>query len=145
MAAEEPPGVAIWMTEEPCRQGSTHPIFLMHRNSLEGQYSEARTAEWGGPGTWKREVAGSIPGSRRSFWGHFFVNFGMSWDVSGSGLGMFLDGFGRVLEKMSDGVRKSKFSKMTGSIFPESGRFRIAFLTYPGQTNIKILEISILP
>ena len=37
-----------------------------------------------------------------TFWsgrGHFFVIFGMSWDVSGSGLGMFLDRFGMVLEK----------------------------------------------
>ncbi len=32
-----------------------------------------------------------------SDWGHFFINFGMSWDVSGSGLGTFLDGFGMVL------------------------------------------------
>ena len=49
------------------------------------------------------------------------MNFGMSWDVSGSGLGMFLDGFGMVLEKMSGEVGKSKLSKLTGSIFPESG------------------------
>ena len=40
------------------------------------------------------------------FRGHFFVNFGMSWDVSGSGLGTFSDGFGMVLEKMSDGLEK---------------------------------------
>ena len=42
-----------------------------------------------------------------TFWsgrGHFFVNFGMSWDVSGSGLGIFLDSFGRVWEKMSGEV-----------------------------------------
>ena len=64
------------------------------------------------------------------------MNFGMSWDVSGSGLGMFLDRFGKVLEKMSDEVRKSKKSKLAGSIFPESGRFRIAFLTYTGQKII---------
>ena len=56
-----------------------------------------------------------------SFRGHFFINFGMSWDVSGSGLGMFSDGFGMALEKMSDGVEKLKFSKMAGSIFPGSG------------------------
>ena len=75
-----------------------------------------------------------------TFWsgrGHFFVIFGMSWEVPGSGLGMFLDRFGKVLEKMSDRVRKLKLSKMTGSIFPESGRFRIVFLTYPRSTNIK--------
>ena len=66
----------------------------------------------------------------------------MSWEVSGSGLGMFLDRFGKVLKKMSDGVRELKFSKMTGSIFPESGRFRIAFLTYPRSKNIKILKIQ---
>ena len=28
----------------------------------------------------------------------------MAWDVSGSGLGTFSDGFGMVWEKMSDGV-----------------------------------------
>ena len=89
-------------------------------------------------------MAGSIPGSRRSFWGHFFVNFGMSWDVSGSGLGMFLDGFGKVLEKMSDEVgKKKKKSKLTGSIFPESGRFRIAFLAYPRPKISKISKIKI--
>ena len=41
-----------------------------------------------------------------TFWsgrGHFFVILGMSWDVSGSGLGTFLDRFGKVLENMSDG------------------------------------------
>ena len=57
-----------------------------------------------------------------TFWsgrGHFFVIFGMSWEVSGSGLGMFLDRFWKVFEKMSDMVRKLKFPKMAGSIFPE--------------------------
>ena len=53
-----------------------------------------------------------------SGWGHFFVIFGMSWEVTGSGLGTFLDRFGKVLEKMSGGVRKVNFSKMAGSIFP---------------------------
>ena len=83
-----------------------------------------------------------------TFWsgrGHFFVIFGMSWEVSGSGLGMFLDRFGKVLEKMSGGVRKVKFSKMAGSIFPESGRFRIAFLTYPRSKHIRISKIQCLP
>ena len=66
----------------------------------------------------------------------------MSWDVSGSGLGTFLDGFGMVLKKMSDKVGKSKFSKMPGSIFPESGRPRIAFLAYPGIKMIKNVKIQ---
>ena len=69
----------------------------------------------------------------------------MSWEVSGSGLGMFLDRFGKVLKKMSDGVRKLKFSKMARSIFPESGRFRIVFLTYPRSKNNKISKIRFLP
>ena len=69
----------------------------------------------------------------------------MSWDVSGSGLGMFLDRFGKVLEKMSDGVRTLTFSKMAGSIFPESGRFRIAFLTYQLPGNVKISKNQVLP
>ena len=66
-----------------------------------------------------------------TFWsgrGHFFEIFGMSWDVSGSGLGTFLDRFGKVLENMSDEVEKSRFSKMSGSIFPRSGCLRLAFL-----------------
>ena len=82
-----------------------------------------------------------FPAPRRSVRGHFFVDFGMSWDVSGSGLGTFSDGFGMVLKKMSDEVGKSTFSKMTGSIFPESGRFRIAFLAYSRIKLIKHLEI----
>ena len=43
---------------------------------------------------------------RRSVRGHLFINFGMSWDVSGSGLGTFSDRFGMVLAKMSDGFEK---------------------------------------
>ena len=50
---------------------------------------------------------------RVTLWRHFLVgsgslfrDFGMSWEVSGSGLGMFLDRFGKVLENMSDGVQK---------------------------------------
>ena len=57
-----------------------------------------------GPGIGRSWVR--FPAPRRSFWGNFFVNFGMSWDVSGSGLGTFSDRFGMVLEKMSDGVEK---------------------------------------
>ena len=72
-----------------------------------------------GPGIGRSWVR--FPAPRRAFRGHFFVNFGMSWDVSGSGLGMFSDRFGMVLEKMSDGVENVKFSKMSGSISPESG------------------------
>ena len=83
---------------------------MIHRKPPEEQFCEARIPQWVGPRTWNREAAGSIPGSPKvisgSFRGHFFVNFGMSWDVSGSGLGMFSDGFGMVLEKMSDGVEK---------------------------------------
>ena len=78
-----------------------------------------------------------FPAPRRSFRDHFFVNFGMSWDVSGSGLGTFSDRFGMVLEKMSDGVEKYKFSKMTGSVFPESGYLKITFLGDPRQKKSK--------
>ena len=49
--------------------------------------------------------------SRRLFWGHFFINFGMYWDVSGIGLGTFLDGFGMVWKKMSDRVEKINIFK----------------------------------
>ena len=59
--------------------------------------------ELGGRGFDSRLPPKVISGSFRD---HFFVNFGMSWDVSGSGLGMFSDGFGMVLEKMSGGVNK---------------------------------------
>ena len=92
-------------------------------------------------GTLLREVEVTCWSGR----GHFFVIFGMSWEVSGRGLGTFLNIFWKVLRKMSDGVRKLKFSKMAGSIFPESGRFRIAFLAYPRPKNVKISKIQILP
>ena len=45
---------------------------------------------------------------RRDNWSgrdNSFDIFGMSWDVSGSGLGTFGDRFGKVLEKMSGGLR----------------------------------------
>ncbi len=56
-------------------------------------------------------VSDRVSGDRRfDSWlpvrGHFFVDFGTSWDVSGSGLGTFSDGFGMVLKKMSDEVEK---------------------------------------
>ena len=83
-------------------------------------------------------MAGSIPGSRKSLLGHFLVGLGSLfrefWDVLGCVWEWSGDVFRQVWEgseKMSDGVRTSKFSKMYGSIFPESGRFRIAFLAYP--------------
>ena len=57
-----------------------------------------------GPGIWRSPVR--FPAPRRTFRGHFFVNFGMSWDVSGSGLGTFSDGFGMVLKKMLGGAEK---------------------------------------
>ena len=90
-----------------------------------------RSPGWEVAGSIPGSPTGSIPGSPGSFRGHFFVKFGMSWDVSGSGQGTFLDGFWMVLEKMSDEVGKCQISKMFGSMFPESGRSRIAFLAYP--------------
>ena len=66
--------------------------------------------------------------------------------MSGSGLGMFLDRFGMVLEKMSDEVGKSKFSILSGSIVPESGRSKQLFLAgsrtkIPQNRKIKFLNI----
>ena len=68
-----------------------------------------------GPGIGRLPVR--FPVSRRSFRGHFFINYGMSWDLSRSGLGIFSDGFGMVLNNMLGGVEKYKFSKLAGSIF----------------------------
>ena len=62
-----------------------------------------------GPGIGRSWVR--FPTPRRSVWGNLFVNFGMSWDVSGSALGMFSDRFGMVLEKMSDGDENENFQK----------------------------------
>ena len=74
-----------------------------------------------GPGIGRSWVR--FPAPRRSFRGHFFVNFGMSWDVSGSGLGTFWDGFGTVLKKCRMGSKNGK--KMSRSIFPASGYTKI--------------------
>ena len=65
----------------------------------------------------------------------------MAWDVSGSGLGTFSDGFGMVLEKMSDGVEKLKFSKMAGSIFRGRGIEDTHFYAIPDE-NLENFEIS---
>ena len=74
-------------------------------------------------------VAGSIPGFPKvvsgSLFRHLFINFGMSWDVFGSGLGTFPDGFGMVLEKMSGGVETRKFKKKCREYFSCVGRTQI--------------------
>ena len=62
-----------------------------------------------GPGIWRSPVR--FPAPRRSFRGHFFVNFGMSWDLSRSGLGTFSDGFGMVLKKCWAGSKNGKNQK----------------------------------
>ena len=67
-----------------------------------------------GPGIWRSLVR--FPASRRSFRDHFFVNFGMSWDVSGSGLATFSDGFGTVLKKTRTGSTNANFQKWPGVI-----------------------------
>ena len=87
-------------------------------------------------------LAGSIPGTPGVGSGSFFRQF---WDVLGSVWEWYGDSFRHILEgfeKMSDGVRKLNFSKMAGSIFPESGRFRIAFLTYPRSKHIKFRKFK---
>ena len=68
-----------------------------------------------GPGIWRSPVR--FPAPRRSFRGDFVINFGMSWDVSRSGLGTFSDGFGMVWEKMSDGSKNQNFQKWPGVFF----------------------------
>ena len=81
-----------------------------------------------GPGIWRSPVR--VPAPRRSFRGHLFVNFGMSWDVSGNGLGTFSDGFGMVLKNV--GWDQKQFcSKLAGSIFPASGYTKITCVAYP--------------
>ena len=68
-----------------------------------------------------------------SLFRRFWDVLGCVWEWFGDVFGWVWDGF----EKISDEVGKSKFSKMSGSLFPESGRFRIAFLAYP-RTKISI-------
>ena len=86
---------------------------------------------------------GSIPCSPKVILEYFFVNFGMSWDVSGSGLATFSNGFGIVVEKRSDAIEKFRFSKMAGIIVPESGYLEILFRLLPAQ-NLEILKNAIL-
>ncbi len=82
-------------------------------------------------------MTGSFPARAGHFWVTFwmgqdncFVNFGMSWDVSGSGVVPFSAGFGRASRKSYGEVGKSGFSTMSGSIVPESGHSQISFLAY---------------
>ena len=53
----------------------------------------------------------------------FWDVLGSVWEWSGDIFRQIWEGF----EKNVDRVQKLKISKMAGSIFPESGRFRIAF------------------
>ena len=75
-----------------------------------------------GPGIGRSPVR--FPARARSVWGNLFINFwyffiifGMSWDVSGSGLGMFLDGRGMVLTKCRMGSKAGYFQKWPGVCF----------------------------
>ena len=76
-----------------------------------------------GPGIGRSPVR--FPAPRRSFRAHFFVNFWMSWDVSGSGLGTFSDRFGMVLEKMTGGVERTNIFKNGREYFSCVGRTQI--------------------
>ncbi len=51
----------------------------------------------------------------RSFWGHFFEIFGMSWEVFWSTVGTFSDWFRKVLTNSSDNL---KILKILGMDFP---------------------------
>ena len=91
-------------------------------------------------------MVGSIPASPRSGRDHFFVIFGMSWEVSGSGLGTLLTGLARFWKEMPDGVKQNHFSKMAGSVFPESGALQNSmFNTSPDQINNRKYNISMFP
>ena len=68
-----------------------------------------------GPGIGRSWVR--FPASRRSLRDHFFVNFGMSWDVSGSGLATFSDGCGLALKKCRTGSTNEHFHKWPGVFF----------------------------
>ena len=65
-----------------------------------------------------------------SILGYLGMCLGVVW-------GCLSDGFGMVLENMSDGVEKSKFSKMAGSICPEPDYLKITFLSYPRRKILK--------
>ena len=61
----------------------------------------------------------------------------MSWDVFGNGLRTFSDGFGMVLEKISDGVEHSNISKMAGSMCSCVGLFLNSIFSKSPAKNIK--------
>ena len=92
------------------------------------------------------EVPDSIPGSRGSLLGHFLVGSGSLvhdfWDMLGCVWEYFGDAFGWIWDgfvENYDEARKSVFfTNMFGSIFPESGRFRITLLAYPRTKKHKI-------
>ena len=49
------------------------------------------------------------------------MTFGMCWDVFGSTVGMFSDGFGRGWRKSVEEVEKNKFFEKAREYFPASG------------------------
>ena len=62
--------------KSPCGHVATNSVFLKHRESLESSFSGAEITQWVGPQTQDPKVPGSIPGSCRSLFGHFFVMLG---------------------------------------------------------------------
>ena len=61
------------------------------------------------------------------------IILGTCWDVFWETVGRFLDRFGMFPGKRSAEVGKTKFSDLSGSIFPGSGRSKQLFLAGPGQ------------
>ena len=84
-------------------------------------------------------------------WGHFLVGsgslfeiFGMSWDVSGSGLGTFLDWFGKVLENMSGEVEKIKIFKNAREYFSQVGALQNSIFSLSPDQQYKKEIVHVL-
>ena len=68
---------------------------------------------------------------------------GSVWDGLGDLFGQVWEGFGK--KRMMGLKIKKKTKQLLGVFFPESGRFRIAFLTYRRSKNIKNNTYHVLP
>ena len=140
--ATEKPKVAILGSEKAPAGALAHTLYFWYIEDLYRANILRREQPSGvvqGLGIWRWWVR--FPPPR----GHFLVGSGSLFRDFSDVLGSVWEGLGDLFRQVWEGFetnvrrgpkQKSKVSKSTGSIFPESGRFRITFLTYPNHKYI---------
>ena len=105
--------------KSPCGRARSHSVFLIedpYRGDILRRELPSGVVQ--GLGIWRWWVR--FPSSRGRL-ELFFLIFGVSWEVSVSGLGTFLDRFEKVLKKCPTGSENYNFQKWSEVCFLSQG------------------------